>query len=269
MNVKELMRKVTFFGGMIVFILSGCQYQKLPTDPIVVSNIETEFSVRMYEQLGGSNRQLVFHISSIQLADCLNGGISYDLLTNDDGINVTIKKVIEPGNCIEGIAPYQTDIYLGSLTETGTTNIALNLQDVVENHGFLIVNENQYELKLNSSHGLTIPNVVLHKIPESFVWGYVAINHSNQKAISESFIQSLTNRGYALGLKEGDYGYFYVLASGQLIRLETQMENPVAILPISFGYVGDWNELTNEVETFRQEHPDIDVRLFNNQGFVY
>ncbi len=261
--------KTVFLGIIAFFLISGCQYQKSPINPIVVSNIETEFNIRMFEQLGANNRLFVLHLSSVKLADCLNGGINYSLTnTADSGYNLTIKKTIDPGNCIEGIGPYQADVYIGRL-ENGTYNISINLQDVVENPGFLVVDDNQYELQLNSSHGLSVSDVVLHKIPNAFVWGYVAMGNLSDKTAAEEFISTLSSRGYALELKEGDYGHFYVLSSGQLIRLDTQLENPSVVLPIAFGYTGDWTDLTDEVEAFRQSHPNIDVRLFNNKGFVY
>lgn len=249
-----------------IFTMWSCEFKESTIDPIIVSNIDTEFSIQMYENLNPYNRSLSFNVESIDETNCLNGTISYAMSSQKENLDLVIKEVVDPVDCSPGVSTYHSDVYIGQLKDDKVYNLTVSLQDIVENHGFLIVDDEKYSIELNSLYGLKIENTVLYKIPKSLVWGYCAIQNLNQQSTADTFLGQLSGHGTPISMKSGDYGHFQVLPSGQLVGFQTIIDNPVTILPFVFSFTGDWEELTNEASAFRDAHPNIEVKLLNGVG---
>ena len=257
-------------GIFILVLMTGCDFQETSVDPIVIPNIDTEFSIRMYEKLGQNGRDLYFDLASIVETNCLNGTVSYSLINQDENLDLSIKKIVDPLDCSVGIGHYHSDVSLGALDAGKVYNLTVRLQDVIENHGFLSVDDEKYTINLNTLYGLEIPNTTLYKIPSDLVWGYIAISHLNQREAADAFLAHILTYGTPKLLKEGNYGHFDVLPSGQLVGFETEIiANPLTIIPLSMDFTGNWATLTTEIDGFRNDRPDIEVKLFNSFGKEY
>lgn len=258
-----------FFGWLMVVLLAGCSFQDPPVDGIIVSNIDKEFSVRMFEKLSQDGRNLYFQITSIEEINCQNGTVNYLLNHQEENIYLAIRNVVEPLDCIEGTGPYLSNVNLGALGVGQIFNLTIQLQNIVENQGYLSSDSEKYEMKLNTLYGLEVPETVLYKIPDSFVWGYIAISDLSQRTAADELYASLLSHGFSKILKQGNYGYFDVLPNGLLTGLPTEMENPLSVIPISLGYFGNWEDMTSEVAAFRGNHTTIDVKLYNSTGQTF
>ena len=256
-------------GVLAIFVLFGCDFQGTPVEPIIVSNIDTEFSIRMHENLSPNGATLYFEIKSIEEINCLNGIIDYSVLNQKGNLDLLIKKVIDPADCSPGMGFYHSDAYIGKLETDKIYNLTISLQNIVDNKGFLTVDDEKYSINLNTLYGLKIENAVMYKIPPSLVWGYIAIQNLNEKEVADTFLAELSSAGTEITLKQGDYGSFQVLSSGRLVGFQTEIDNPITIIPISFGFTGDWTQLTGEVAAFRNDNPNVEVKLFNATGGVF
>ena len=126
-NMKHLITLRWVLIALIAFSTSACKLESIQ-DPIVVTNIDKEFYVNLWEELYSDTRNLRLDIQSLKNQDCLNYTIAYDWESTDKKFDLSINQIVPPGDCIPGVAPAHTEISVGDL-ESKLYN--MNILDVI------------------------------------------------------------------------------------------------------------------------------------------
>ena len=107
--MKKSVFVILFF---LVLGFESCNVSSLD-DPIVIADLEDEFVLDLWENLGPAERSLVFRITSVATEECSNYSIESPHYISGNKINVSIKDIIAPSACEPGIAPAGSEVGSG------------------------------------------------------------------------------------------------------------------------------------------------------------
>jgi len=202
-----MLRKFTFALFLLVTLLigTGCDLDSL-TDPIVITEVEDEFNVSMWEVLDSTGRQLEFRIETIKELNCENAEISYSFLREGNYLELRFNEIVEPEDCNPGIGRAEATAVAGRL-EDRIYDVEIDLQETIINEGRLSVDPVRYALNMESQDGIRIDQTTLHRVPRNAIWGYISFPDSlAQEAFAAQ--DQLENSLRELDLNPGYYGYF-------------------------------------------------------------
>ncbi|MEL7121380.1 MAG: hypothetical protein AAFO07_18175 [Bacteroidota bacterium] len=255
---------------LVAFILlfQSCELAKL-TDPKVNANVEDEFFINLKEQLLISNNRLSFVVSTIEPESCTNATIDYSFSRLVSGFKISIKEILIPADCIEGVAPAESEIDLATISN-GVHQFDLDLKNTIKNSGTLEVTDEAYFLSLNSQSGIKILNATLYKIPQGTIWGYVIPKNEAVQPIAEQFLTELTGATIAPNLREGYYGAFRI-GDNNVVAIEDQ---PVDDQLRSFVFDlngSSTSKVIDLINIYRSNYSDedLEIKLFDFQGVTY
>lgn len=201
-------------------------------DKETIIQVEQEFAINMYEQLGPT-RQLIFELESIEIDSCLNSTIDRSVIVNTDEVNLLLNGIEPASDCNPGEAPASSVVNAGHLPK-GTYNFFVTTRNIFTDEGMLTIDNDKYEINMLSSDGITFVNSTLYRIPEKIIWGYYAYD-------DESLV--------------GDYPK----------QFQTELESMVQIAPLAKGYYGAFQIASNKDLTLLRTVP-----AYNHfQTFVY
>ncbi len=253
---------------LIVFTISACTDKN--ETPVVVFDVEDEFSIRLKENLNINGRDIAFEISSLAGYNCEDVVLDTEFSrTNDGGINIYIHDLIIPNNCTEGNTIPKQELTIGEL-DNGTYNINITLRNVVINLGELIISEESYVLSFeNELKGIVLDAREVLKIPEGFIWGRVEVNNDNANFLLDAFKNKLNNTGAIESfLAIGQYSSFEMSNTGELLFENSSEFN------YSFPFVYNYGTQNTEglngiVQSFLSDYNntyDLDIDLFTYDG---
>ena len=253
-------------------VLGGCQLEKLQ-DPIVIANdIEKEFYIDLKEYLHPTNRQLQLNITTLEDQECQNSSIETDYYLVGREINLSINKIVPPADCVEGMAPAESDILAGKLNP-GTYSFDVALRNTVVNKGQLTVSDESFIVKMETQEGIIVLHNSLQKIPERAFWGYLACEESECEKLLEELNDLLKDLApAAVDFRPGYYGHFEInnnTLGGRNIFLKPPP--PLDHLPFLYQLNPgtDENRLKSLLDEFRSTHPDIAIKGFNGAGRIF
>lgn len=229
-NNKETLRMkyaVTTLTAMVLFV-SACQSDAMK-DPIIVADIEREFTIDLLEILDMEGNYLTLQVETIREESCANAEIDYRVSQNSRQIGVSLNKIVIPVNCQEGNAPARAAINLGKVT-LGNFDFSIDLSQTIKNPGTLVNGASSYRLNLKTENGIQILHRELLKIPEQTIWGWIAYSATTQQVASE-VVGEISKLSSGRNFERGYYGHF-TLSDDQLsIRQspEKQLFLPVLI----------------------------------------
>ena len=250
---------------MLAFSIFGCKLDSIQ-DPIIVTNIEKEFYINLWEELYPDTRQLRIDLQSIKNQDCLNYDISYDWENTDKQLSLTINNIETPGDCVPGTGPARAQVTAGPL-EGQPYKLTISLAQSVTNQGQLVVNEEAYTLQMESEEGIIIPEKVLRRVPDNTVWGFVAAQDAADLDVAMTILDQLRSFGETANLIEGKYGYFSILDNKLLVSgaPETGQVNSFII-----HYEGDEKAIKQLVDDFRASHTgSVSLQVKTAQGSTF
>lgn len=263
--MKHLVTLRWFLIALIAFSTNACKLESIQ-DPIVVTNIDKEFYVNLWEELYPDTRNLRINIQSLKNQDCLNYTIAYDWESTDKKFDLSINHIVPPGDCVPGVAPAHTEISVGDL-ESKLYNMNIVLDETVINEGQLIVNSEFYTLQMETEEGIIIPEKTLRRVPNNSVWGFVAYQNTADQMIASRLLSDLEGQGESISLREGKYGYFSFLDNKLLVS-----GAPAAGQVSSFivNFAGDEKSLEELATNFRDTHTgSVSLKIFTATGSVY
>ncbi len=205
----------------LILLLCCCivQYscQNAKDDETIIVTTAPEFRVDLFEQRDPLNGNPVFGlwIRSVAIFTCSNYAIEGSVQTNSTDIKIHLNDIQKPDTCVGAAGPAQFFMAIGNLP-VGTYHFSLSLGDAIENIGTLKVLSDGYELSVTNPQGVDFQNVVLKKMPQDLVWGYITTPDSAANSIAADFLADLKNITTENSLSPGFYGYFTLSGTGLL-----------------------------------------------------
>ena len=251
--------------GVVAFALVGCKLESLQ-DPIIVTNVEKEFYINLWEELYPNARNLRIDLQSIKNQDCLNYTIDYKWEANSNQFDLEINDITPPADCLPGIGPANAKIGVGDI-DNQIIKMRIGLGDAVINEGQLVVNSEAYTLQMDTEEGIIIPEKVLRRVPNNSVWGFVAYQDSADQMTASDLVIQLSSFGDPIALKEGKYGYFSFLDNKLLVSGAPETGQVSGFI---MAYDGDEKAIQEVVENFRTQHTgSVSLKVLTSTGSIY
>lgn len=251
--------------GVVAFALVGCKLESLQ-DPIIVTNIEKEFYINLWEELYPNTRNLRIDLQSIKNQDCLNYTIEYKWEAASNQFDLEINDITAPADCLPGIGPANAKIGVGDL-ENQFFKMKIGLGEAVINEGQLVVDGETYTLQMDTEEGIIIPEKVLRRVPSSSVWGFVAYQNGTDQSTANDLLEQLNTFGNPMTLTEGKYGYFSFLDNKLLVSGAPETGQVSSFI---IEYDGDQKAIQEVVENFRANHSgSVSLKVLTSTGEVY
>lgn len=249
--------------GALVFILIftiGCKDEPIVEDVNVT--IEDEFNILLWEFLEENNRSLSLNVETIKSESCENTLIDVTLSVATNNISFTVHDIPEP-DCPTPIYTATANVELGSL-DSPSYKLIISLKNVIQNQGILTMEDDYYELVMEESNGIVIPEKILYKVPQNTIWGYVASDNSNADSVSDGFINELADATDEQDYIDGYYGYFS--AVNNELTILNQNISQSSVRTFGFSYQGDNSDLNTILSTYRSQNSDVEFKIFTSSG---
>lgn len=248
----------------ISLLCGSCELAELG-EPILVSNIEKEFTIDLWEKLGPQQRTLQLRVNTIREESCQNARIDYLLSQVNNTIQVSLRKILTPADCISGQAPARAVIDMGAMP-AGLYELNIDLKSEVFNNGQLSVLGDRYVINMRSRNGFTLANTELRRVPDQTIWGYVAYSSLDDEETAKKFVLELESISQARAFAPGNYGYFQVQEDGSRVVV-TDHPQTARIGQFLYGYEGGKQALQTLVDTYRSRYKDkLNIRLYTSLG---
>lgn len=250
----------------ICLLATGCDLNSIK-DPIVLTDVEDEFFLDMWEEITPQGRSFQLSVATIADQPCRNGQVAYETSIRQSEIDVSLLEIIQPEDCVAGQAPAVAEIELGQLTDQFYA-ISIDLREAIVNRGRLTVDQEAYSLDLFSDYGLRPLRSELRRIPSNQFWGYISYPEALQ-SVADSLEKDLTAFGNYQLPQAGYYGYFTV-ANGRLAIKDQPEDQPFRtwIMPISPNQTRNVQDL---IEAYRREYATqgLDIWFMDGRGRTY
>lgn len=252
---------------ILPLFLGACDLDSLK-EPIIISNIEKEFNLDLWEHLNQGNRSAQLLIETISLEDCENYSIDYHFIRSSSKLEVSLNEIVPPQDCTTGEAPAQSIIDLGNL-QAGLYDLNIDLKNTVFNEGTLAVTDESFTVNMTTDEGIIFVRRELLRVPNEAIWGYIGVTDIGQISIVEDFITDLEQLSTLKDYKSGYYGYFSV---------NTEKKVNMADLPFAaenmntfvYQYAGEETALQELVDSYRTNYGAlIEIKLTNTQGKTF
>lgn len=247
-----------FIGGII---LTACNKSN---DPDVILNVEEEFSIILWEQLRQNTRDFQLNLQTLKKNfKCQNFEVGFDQDQIGNTLLITINDIIEPTDCLEGENKASGIVNFGKLP-TGFYNLTIDLKDVVSNQGVLEINEDFFQLNMNSKDGIIIEKNQLYRIPDRLIWGYVQYQ---DQSVTDDFLAELDQITQSVSLTAGNYGYFNIENTNLTINADTDISTATTF---ATSLVGNTAELKILVKKYQEEFGNglaLKVYTFRGEEF--
>lgn len=260
--------KYLVYSWCMLFVM-GCDFSSL-NDPIIISEVDDEFYVAMWETLGTTNeeRNLIIKIESIKPEKCLNYRIDYQFSKDGNRLKVALNNIIKPLDCVPGEAIVKADVSAGYLLN-GIYSFNIDLKNTLFNDGQLTIRSDSYALDMQSEDGFSMKQKELLRVPDGAIWGYVTYQQAVDEAIANKFVEDLKNISQTpLNYRSGYYGHFNIAPIDRKISIN---EQPVTsnIKPFLYHYLDETNKLKNLLETYRLQYGNrLTIQFYNSKGEV-
>lgn len=255
---------------LFTFLLLACE--KDGTDEVpLISDVEEEFSVRLYEHFTAQTRALNFEISTLKDKPCDQQQVEIDYMSQADNNKtiITIKGLTakETTVCDRTQALAKGNIVFDSLQLKQSIGLELNIGVRVTNEGNINTLPETYDLELSSANGLIVPYKTLRKMPAQTLWGYVGVSEERYETIKTAFLNDLMFYTSIKRFKQGYYGYFTVSGVNEFELVE--QSNSKHVTPIVLQNDATLEELRALVNSYKQQYGEqITIELFTTMGAV-
>jgi len=257
--------------ALLILVLTSstwsCDFNNVD-DPKVVVSIDDEFEIRLWEALAPEQRNLQLRTETLAEESCLNYEISYQIVKRNNRIRTSIDDIVEPDDCLPGVARPAADIDLGTV-ENGLYEFEINLQNsAIVNSGQLVVNDDSYSVEMNSTNGITLSPAQLLRIPERTVWGYLSAEQVD--GIANDFLDDLSSSASEKEFLVGNYGYF-TLGDNNEITFPTTLETKFVDQHLFIiNFTADITELERIIEQYKEQYSEeeLELKVFTWQGEI-
>lgn len=258
--------RIGIYSIVISVLLLGCK-NELQDDPVIVADVDNEFVVDMQETFTPMERPLQFKLQSLLNQSCQNYSIEFDLKVYDNRIILKMQELIPPaqGECELGNAPAISIAEAGVMAK-GYFDLQINIQNDVINRGRLIVDNTSYRIDLESNIGITIPELVLNKIPKQTIFGCISYNNEGMKVPANTLLKVMQEQTNTQLLPDGYYGYFKV--KGNEIFASSKRTSDGSVHYFQANYT-DLATIKQTIQQYRSQYTDqLKLSFFTTEGDV-
>ncbi|MFP4288934.1 MAG: hypothetical protein ACLFQS_06730 [Bacteroidales bacterium] len=223
-----------------------------------------QITLNFYEQFYPENRELVFHLQTLEEFPCSNFVIDTEIEKTNSYTEIFANNIQLPNSCINSIGPASKTINMGD-SQAFSPSVSLWVND--HRHDFsYTINDKQIvvEQKQHFDDRLFFTRDTLWRVPANTIWGYLVLDEQERTDMINDLMQYFKSKGiYAMDLEDGDY-YHFVMRNGNtyfnISRNEIQ------------GFVLESEEnLEFLVGLFREflddsDHEQAQIRLFSSCG---
>lgn len=201
--------------GLVLVLLVSCRAPQ-DDDPEIIVTLDPEFTVDLFEQRAASDGKPTFGlwVESMEEFECSNYQIEATVEVDAGMIDIQLQEIRPPDTCMGAPGPARGFLPIGQLAD-GTYPFRFALNQIIQNEGFLLVQNGHYELNLPNQQGIDFQNRVLEALPDGYVWGYANTPSESDLPVADQFIQNLKGLTQDLDLPTGFYSYFTVAGTGQ------------------------------------------------------
>ena len=266
--MKDLLTGLKNFFLLLLIFLGGltCKTDQDFLDPLV--DIPIAFRIEMKEKLQPGPRPLELILSSLEVLECTNYTIDYELDQNKSSIRLALKDLILTGPCHPGYAAATNILDLGVL-DPGNIDLSISLKDIIRNEGTLDVQPESYSLRLETKDGLMIIPGTLTRIPDNTIWGGVFPKADSLVQLAQSFYAELTQLAQPMHLSSGDYGYFTVNPNFSITITDPEEPGEGGISFV-YRFTGNNEDLIDLVKNYRSlGGHGLTIMLFDAEGNTY
>jgi len=252
---------------LLFFIVSGlttCKKEVLePT--IIVANIEREFIIGYVEKFSKTGRLLQFEVSTINNQPCGNYTVKTSWQQSPYLLTLNIDGITKNSACIGNAGIAKGSETAQSLSE-GSWPIDIKIQNIIRNPGKLSISKGNYQLILESTHGISLIQKELKQIPSGTIWGTISYK-PEYAATARVFIEDLKKLTKNNPLDDGEYGYFSI--QNEIIKFR-DTPGDLSTLPIVRNQSMDVDLMLHLVNTYRLKHKEnILIQLSDTNGITY
>lgn len=261
------MHQLGAFSILLLMLLgaAGCQLEKLD-DPIIISDVETEFYLDLWENLHPTGRDLDVQMRTVASENCLNQTLVTELVKINRHFDLSIQDIQRPTDCEPGLAPVTASESIGALTP-GDYSLTITLKDAIHNEGRLLVTKEAYYLSMETELGFKWLHREVRRVPDGSMWGYVVYSNSQNQGLVNDFLAEISSLTQTVEANTGYYGHFTVdRAAGELLVKGM----PISDLHHTFLRrlsPADTEAIKAAVADFRATAPaDVKLQVFTSRG---
>jgi len=254
-----------FFLSSLLFCSYSCKTDE-DNLPAVV-DIPAAFRVQMEEKFQPGDRPLEVALSSVEVLDCTNFTIDYELDQSSLAFLLAIKDFVLSEPCEPGLGVATNRISLGIL-KPGQYELVISLKDVIRNTGLLIVHPESYSILLETKDGLIVSPNPLCRVPDKAIWGGVFPKTDSLEQLAQDFLSDLRALSQPLSPAPGKYTPFVI--EKDLSLTLTQPKAPGDGETFIYRFTGDRNDLADLVENYRTAGgEELVIILSDVEGYSY
>lgn len=260
----QLLPIFTFF--LLTVVLASCDFRSLK-DPIVLTDVEDEFLIDIWEEITPEGRTFQLLIQTIKDQPCSNSTIDFSVSRTSTVFDISLQDITAPDDCVPGEAPALARISLGDLSP-GFYPLNIDLRDAIVNEGSVRVRSDAYQLSMDSEYGIRPLRSELRRVAPEHFWGYISYPPQLKNAV-DSLQNELGDFGSYELPQDGYYGYFTVANGNLAIKDQPQHQSLATwIMPIADT---DKDELANLIHTFRDTYAAEGLRIdfYDGKGGRY
>lgn len=222
-----------------------------------VINLAGEFIINADQILTAAGPIFGYRIETVNNQDCLSSDILYTLIDEEGELNLTIEDISEVENCPSNEGKVVENIPLH--IETGNTNIAISLRDIVKNKGSIQTNSIAYKLTIPEAEGILLGNLEVMKLPEDVIFGTL-IAEDLESTIIRSFLDSLQEFSVNV-LPDGYYTNNFSVENGQaIVSGETNLSD---VHQDVYFRVEDKEAFQNFILSYKENHTSLALSLID------
>lgn len=251
--------------ALIITSFSACKVESLD-DPIIVPVVDQEFAFDLWQNLNSTSMSpLEIRMSTLEDYECLNTSILTNYLRVGRNLELTLFDILDPEVCDAGLGP-ATGIEVLDNIDEDLYRLKIELQDVVQNYGWLTVTADTYTVEMEDENGIRWQHYEMRRIPENIFWGYITYPNTTSRLEAEAFLADLQELGITPDLQDGYYGYYSLTDGGTKLEINTANLAPQA-LRIIMEYNGDTAEIDQRVAAFLADaDPVLNLRFWDGEG---
>lgn len=237
-------------------------------DKETIIQVEKEFSINMYEQLG-TTRRLYFELESIEVDSCLNSSIDRAVIVNSKEVSLLLNGIEPASDCNPGVAPATSTVHAGYFSN-GVYDFLVTTRNLFTDEGILTIDDEKYVIDMSSSEGISIVNSTLYRIPEQVIWGYYAYDDENLVGDApKQFQTELESLVQVATLKKGYYGDFQIGSNNELVLLKATPSFNYS-KTFFYKYTGSEAHLKELLKNYRegQAGNHMELVIFTSNGSV-
>ena len=241
--------RLLYFLLLTSILFSGCDFSSF-SDPIILTDVEDEFFLDLWEEITPQGRSFQFRIATIENQECSNAAILYDIIQEGSNIDISLQEITTPQDCIPATTPAVENIDLGSLPNQYFA-LKIDLRKAVVNRAHFTISSDAYEIDMQSEHGIKPIHTQLLRIPQEMNWGYISYP-TTLSAVANECIAALEEVSASYLPPNGYYGYFTVANNNMAIH--DQPENqPLKTIIFDLEDESQQNKIKNNLQALRKQ----------------